>query len=250
MGKVYGYVRVSTEEQMVDPQTAAIMRYFECNLAPKGLVFGEIITEQGVSGGVPLMSRPQGSRLQLLLGKGDALVFSKLDRGFRDTLDAMQTIRRLTEDGVQVHALDLPVHDLSVGVGWLLLMVIAWAAEWERRRIGERMRDSNRVRKAQGRPTSGMPPLGFRIVGPRGNKRLVPCEYTRQLMSKLVEWQRQGWTQERIYFHCLEYRVKTVHGKEIQFRMIPRYIRAELRLRATEAARVAKEKEKQDNESL
>jgi DNA invertase Pin-like site-specific DNA recombinase len=93
-------------------------------------------------------------------------VVAKLDRLSRSLVDFAGLLAEAQAKRFNVVALDLGV-DLSTPSGEFLASVMASAAQWERRIIGQRTKDALAVRKAQGvklgRPRSIPPVLRERI---------------------------------------------------------------------------------------
>ncbi len=117
--------------------------------------------DEGVSGGVCAMERPAFRNLvENKLEKGDTLVIAKLDRLGRDNIDVQQVVQMLTDKGIKLFILDLPVADLSSPEGKLMLQMFATFAEFEKNRISERIRDKlkqlKQEGKALGRPTKNV----------------------------------------------------------------------------------------------
>jgi DNA invertase Pin-like site-specific DNA recombinase len=150
--RIFSYCRVSTTEQTTENQILAIrQRGYEVNDA-------RIISET-VSGSVEAMKREKFKMLiNHQLERGDMLVVLKLDRLGRDNIDVQNTINLLTDKGIKVVCLDLPVADLSSAEGKLMLQMFSAFAEFERNRIRERTREGLERVKAQGkklgRPTA------------------------------------------------------------------------------------------------
>ena len=88
------------------------------------------------------------------LGSGEAqvLVVSKLDRLSRSLLDFAGLMGRAQSEGWNLVALDLGI-DLSTPGGEFLASVMASAAQWERRIIGQRTKEALAVKRASGCPT-------------------------------------------------------------------------------------------------
>ena len=82
---------------------------------------------------------------------GDMLVVLKLDRLGRDNIDVQNTINFLTDKGIKVVCLDLPVADLWSAEGKLMLQMFSAFAEFERNRIRERTKEGIERAKAQGK---------------------------------------------------------------------------------------------------
>ena len=132
MSRTFAYCRVSTKEQDLKTQVLEIKnRGYDIPVS-------RLIAET-ISGGVNAMERPAfKSMVKHSLESGDTLVVLKLDRLGRDNIDVQQTIQMLTDNGVKVVSLDLPVQDLSSPEGKLMLQMFAAFAEFEKGRIRER----------------------------------------------------------------------------------------------------------------
>ncbi|MGO4441472.1 recombinase family protein [Rhizobium sp. RAF56] len=92
MTKTILYARVSTSDQTVAHQRA--------QAEAKGYAFDAVVTDDGVSGKVPLKERPQGKRLFDVLRRGDTLVVRWVDRLGRDYNDVTDTIRHFMREGI------------------------------------------------------------------------------------------------------------------------------------------------------
>ena len=155
--RVVGYVRVSTAEQGVrgvglETQRRAIRA--ECHRRGWELVR----IEQDVLSGRS-MNRP-GLQVALAAcrsGEVTGVVVAKLDRLSRSLVDFATLLADAQSKGFNVVALDLGV-DLSTPAGEFLASVMASAAQWERRIIGQRTRDALAVKKSEG-VRLGRPPL-------------------------------------------------------------------------------------------
>lgn len=119
------YFRVSTTDQSIESQRAAM-----------GGGFDREFSDEGVSGATPAKDRKGFAALLDFIREGDTLHVYAVDRLGRDALDVQATVRQLLTKGVEVH-----VHGLGViakGVGELILAVLAQVADMERQRIIER----------------------------------------------------------------------------------------------------------------
>lgn len=143
--RIFSYCRVSTTEQTTENQILAIrQKGYEVNDS-------RVISET-VSGSVEAMKRNKFNMLiNHQLESGDMLVVLKLDRLGRDNIDVQNTINLLTEKGIKVVCLDLPVADLSSAEGKLMLQMFSAFAEFERNRIRERTKEGLERAKAQGK---------------------------------------------------------------------------------------------------
>lgn len=169
---VYAYVRVSTTRQAEEGESLdAQERKLEGYSLQKSWDMAKIYRDEGVSGSVPLDRRPAGQLLLAGLVRGDVVVSTRLDRMFRSALDALQTIRDLNERGVDLHLLDLGGSVVRDGIARLFFTMVSAFAEFERERIGERIRDIKEDQRKRGRFLGGTRPLGYQVAADGG---LVP----------------------------------------------------------------------------
>ncbi len=145
------YYRVSTGDQSIEAQRAAL-----------GGSFDQEFADEGVSGGIPAAQRRGFGDLLSKIRSGDTLYVYAVDRLGRDALDVQATVRHLIEQGVTVH-----VHGLGPigrGVGELILAVLAQIADMERQRIADRTRAGREAARAAleatGRTHRGATSLG------------------------------------------------------------------------------------------
>ncbi|QQX81685.1 recombinase family protein [Shewanella sp. KX20019] len=143
--RIFSYCRVSTTEQTTENQILAIRQ--------KGYEVNDARTiSETVSGSVEAMKREKFKMLiNHQMERGDMLVVLKLDRLGRDNIDVQNTINLLTDKGIKVACLDLPVADLSSAEGKLMLQMFSAFAEFERNRIRERTKEGLERAKAQGK---------------------------------------------------------------------------------------------------
>jgi Enterobacteriaceae phage serine recombinase len=139
MGTTWGYARVSTEDQELGLQVAA--------LREAGVPESHIVREK--ASGKAGSDRPLYAALLARLQDGDRLVVWKVDRLGRSTLDALQTARDLDERGVGIVITTLGV-DLKTPAGRLVFGVMAQIAEFERELIRERVKAGMADAKARG----------------------------------------------------------------------------------------------------
>jgi DNA invertase Pin-like site-specific DNA recombinase len=164
--KVVGYVRVSTDEQGLngaglDAQRAAIEA--ECERRGWKLVRIEEDVLSGRSLNRPGLQRAIDSCQD---GSVAGVLVAKLDRPSRSLIDFAGLLEQARREGWNLVALDLGV-DLSSPSGEFLASVMASAAQWERRIIGQRTKEALAVKKALGvrlgRPASIPEKLAKRI---------------------------------------------------------------------------------------
>lgn len=252
MPNVFTYGRVSTVRQAergdsLDAQEAEMLRVYDYEYKPKGYGLGASVRDAAESGGKPLLNRPNGMRLNTMIEAGDVVIFAKLDRGFRDTRDALNTVDNWTHRGVIVRMLDLKL-DTSDHFGKLLLTVMSAFAEFERQRIRERQKDfwrHRRKRRREGDKTaiaSPKPPYGFMVVTRRGRKWWEVNQEQRNLGAAVVRWHdEKHMSFEQILRHLQANQIGYHDGKgrliiwKHRNRIIDNY-HAEKRLRCQETA--------------
>jgi putative DNA-invertase from lambdoid prophage Rac len=167
---VYAYARVSTVQQAndgdsLDAQVKQVLGY--ASSRGMELLEKDVFVERGVSGGQEFNSRPEGARLLASLGSGDIVIFPKLDRGFRNTRDALNVLHTLKEKGVSVHSIDLGGDVTGNGVGAIIFTILSAFATFERERIASRISEVKQMRRAQGYFVGGRRGFGFDVVDGR-----------------------------------------------------------------------------------
>lgn len=190
---LYGVCRISVdtrESVSIETQQSTIRAYCDQRFG-RGAIVTWII-DRGVSGSVPILSRPAGSALAQVR-RGDHVIVSKLDRAFRSMSDGAATIDRLERQGVGLHAIDLQL-DTSSPVGRVVMHVMIAFAQLERERIGERRRDANRLRRESGLPWASQPPVGWRHVRIDGVRYFQPVAAERRLARRLLKLWQAGYS--------------------------------------------------------
>jgi DNA invertase Pin-like site-specific DNA recombinase len=191
--RVLGYVRVSTDEQAEDGQSLAVQqRQLEGWAMQRDVTLEGVRVEAGVSGAIPFSERPEGGKLWAELVRGDVLVASKLDRVFRSASDCLNVVQTLKDHGVSLFLLDLNggADDVSGnGIARLFLTIVAAFAEFERDRIGERIRATKRAQKARGEYLGGKAPFGFTYDASR---KLVPIPEQQRAIQRMRELRAEG----------------------------------------------------------
>ncbi len=137
--RLIGYARVSTVEQSLDLQIAAL----------QAAGCSKIISDQGLSGAD--FHRPGLRKALRQLQGGDMLVVWRLDRLGRSLIDLIETVNRLSRRGCEFRSLTESIDTASSG-GRLLFHVMGAMAEFERSIISERTKagmEAARVRGSQ-----------------------------------------------------------------------------------------------------
>lgn len=141
---VYAYTRVSkadSENGTTDNQIHLIRSQLDIDM-----VFSDV----NISGSMPFIERPEAKKLLNCLSKGDTVVIAKLDRGFRDTADCLNTVNLLKKKKVFLKVLDISL-DLSSPIGEMILTIMASVATFERKRIAERIKDGFSAGRSKGK---------------------------------------------------------------------------------------------------
>lgn len=167
------YVRVSSEKQVesglgFEDQKERLAGY--CAL--RGLEMVELVTDAGESAGKPLSGRPGGRRLLALVKsrKVGSVVILKLDRAFRNTVDALITVKAWEAQGVALHVADMGGMAIDTGsaVGELFLTMLAGFATFERALTAERTTAALAQKARSGNMRlGGEAPYGWRYAGDR-----------------------------------------------------------------------------------
>lgn len=206
-----GYIRVSTLDQAREgvslaAQEERIRAY--CKMS--GLHLVKVVREEGVSASIPLAERPGGKKLlESIKGGAGHVVALKLDRLFRDAVDALTQTKTWDREGVTLHLVDLGGSSMntSSATGRLFLTLLAAMAEWERNMIGERTSLALAHKKSRGEPV-GRTPFGFRIVG-RG---LFPVPDEQAIVEEIRRQRASGLTLREIAAQLEETGVPTQRG--------------------------------------
>ena len=143
----YAYARVSTKDQNEARQIAA----FEENGIARDSVF--VDHESGKD-----FNRKAYKRLRRTLRKGDLLVVQSLDRFGRDYDGILEEWRYLTKKKcVDIKVLNMPILDTTQGMGLvgrfigdIVLQLLSFVAETERKNIKERQAQGIALAKARG----------------------------------------------------------------------------------------------------
>jgi DNA invertase Pin-like site-specific DNA recombinase len=144
---VYGYMRVSTNEQADSGAGMAAQRDAITREAENRGWEVEFVEDGGYSGGS--LDRPGISALIPRLRRGDTLVVAKLDRLSRSLVDAVGLLELSQKRGWTLVALDLNV-DTSTPTGRLVASVMGAVGAWERDVIRARTKDAMAAKKRAG----------------------------------------------------------------------------------------------------
>lgn len=177
-----GYIRVSTDEQADEDHAAGLEAQrsaIRAECGRRGWRLVAIEEDAGISG-LSMRLRPALQRaLDCVEGGGASIMcVAKLDRLSRSLIDAAGLLARAQRRGWQLVVLDLGL-DLTTAAGELVAHVVASAAQYERRMIGQRTRDALAVKRAQGvrlgRPRTIPEDVAARIAALRAAGQSLPA---------------------------------------------------------------------------
>lgn len=190
---IYGYTRVSTNEQATEGQSLEsqermIQGYAQMKWAKVDEPVIHFFSDAGVSGSVPLSERPDGQALLEKVATGDHIIVSKLDRMFRSSVDALNTLEVLKNRGVSLHMIDLGGDVCGNGISKLVFTILSAVAESERVRISERIKDAMANKRANGEYLGGRKPFGYEVV----DGKLVENDHEQALIRGMINLHMQG----------------------------------------------------------
>lgn len=164
---VFGYARVSTEQQNLNRQIDALKKY-GCDL-----IFNEKMT--GTK-----KERPELSKMIDRMTEGDTVVIESLSRLGRSTKDLIELTELFQSKGVHLISLKEAI-DTSTSTGKLLFTLMSAIAQFERDVIADRTREGLRSARARGR-TGGRPKADADAV-----KKAIKLYNTKQYSIKEIE---------------------------------------------------------------
>lgn len=147
-GSVYGYARVSSREQNLDRQLAALEAF--------GVERVNVYADKASGKD---FERPAWRELSELLAEGDVLVVKSIDRFGRNYEEIIEEWRRITKRcGAAVVVLDMPLLDTrrergditGVLIADIVLQLLSYVAQVERESIRQRQAEGIAAAKARG----------------------------------------------------------------------------------------------------
>jgi DNA invertase Pin-like site-specific DNA recombinase len=134
---IYGYARVSTEGQTLAAQEAALRE------AGAAKVYSEKVS--GI-----VTDRAALKKALRVLGEGDVLLVTRLDRLARSTRDLLNVLDAIGKAGAGFRSLADAWADTTTAHGRLMLTVLGGLAEFERELIRARTSEGRKRAKARG----------------------------------------------------------------------------------------------------
>lgn len=174
---IYGYLRVSSDEQDVNSQKQGVEQFAK----EKGWAIEQYITDEGVSGGKDPDKRNLGPLLKKLQ-KDDVVICSEISRLGRDLYMVMDILHFCMDKGCVIHT----VKDrFTLGddiQSKVLAFAFGLAAEIERQMIRQRTREGLKLRMKMG-------VLLGRPIGRTNSDEAQKFGAWKDQLRQMVEWQ-------------------------------------------------------------
>ncbi len=180
---IYGYLRVSSDEQDVNSQKQGVVKFAEEHNMP----IDKFITDEGVSGGKDPDKRNLGPLLKLI-NEGDVIICSEISRLGRDLYMVMDILHFCMERKAVIYT----VKDKFVLGDDIQSKVLAFAfglsAEIERQMIRQRTKEGLRLRVK----------MGVLVGRPIGIPTEEPLKLDEKQKALLIEQYKWGVPERRL----------------------------------------------------
>ena len=137
MAKTFGYARVTTADQDLSIQEATL------RAAGCGVTFSEKAT------GTNTDARPELAKVLAVLGAGDTLIITRVDRLARSMRDLQNIVHAIKAAGAHLKATEQPI-DTSTAAGKAFFDMLGVFAEFETNLRKERQTEGIQAAKANG----------------------------------------------------------------------------------------------------
>ena len=206
--KNIGYIRNSrlTQENSVETQTKLITDFCKTN----NITLDEIIVDEGISGSGEKTDKRDGynSVLDMIKdGELDTLIVISISRWGRNLGEIYNSVQLMEKKGVKFLSIKENVDTSSV-YGRFTLSLLGSLYEMELELIKERVRDTLKVKKENGKVYSPTP-YGFDRVG----DDLVKNKKEKRLLNKMFRLKDSGLSYGKICNYLKRNRHKTKNGK-------------------------------------
>jgi site-specific DNA recombinase len=211
------YTRYSTDKQS-EMSTADQVRLCQarCDLLSVDVV--AIHSDEGVSGALPVASRPAGKKLlaDALAKRFDLLVIESFDRAFRDLVEQEQIVRRFEFRDIRIIAITDGYDSgssTSKTMRKIPRIIRGLANEMQLDDIGIKTHRGLSGKATSGHHTGGMS-FGYKSVQNGTGKTLEVVESQAQTVRQIFEWYgRENWSVEKIAHRLNELRKESPRGK-------------------------------------
>jgi len=217
VNNIYGYIRVSSEQQVkdgssLDEQKKSIEEFVANKYG--GRKVDQFFTDAGISGMKPLLERPGSRELTDTMDANDVIVATKLDRIARSPLEMINMIPTLEDTGITLYFCDmfgdiplvLPKEkektgleakmDLTRMANNQLVTMLAWFAGMEKEMIMSRLNGGKLVYAERGYSIGGKTPFGYKKAydqsGSRRRTKLVPIPEEQEVLKHIYALRAKG----------------------------------------------------------
>ena len=209
----YGYVRVSTDEQVAEgislrTQRARIRAYAKAH----GWELRRIYADEGLSGRT--MERPGLQKMLKEVGgeRGEAVIVYRLSRLSRNTRDLLLMSEEMFAEG-NTHLVSITEHiDTETVLGKFFLTIMGALAQMERELISERTRATLQYKRERGE-ILGSIPFGYKESA-RGDDKVVQDRKQMAVVRRIAKMRKEGVSYGKIADALNEDGVPTKRGRK------------------------------------
>ena len=191
--KIYAYGRASTEKQAI---TEDAQRY-NCAKAiadQYGTDDFQWLYDEATSGTTELLERPQGRLLWYGTEPGDVIVFSRLDRMFRNGSDGLKTLEMMQAKGVDLRLASMMGVDFMRAESTMVWYSMLGVSVTERLLIATRTSEAIQSLKRSGKRYGRHCPIGWK----RWRDTFEPDMEERKQVEDLFRMREKGMSLRKI----------------------------------------------------
>jgi DNA invertase Pin-like site-specific DNA recombinase len=190
---IYGYKRVSTDEQVkgtsLQTQKTMIEGVAKSNLLDENAIVW--LEEKGISGGKKFFERPAIEDIEF--EKGDIIIVAALDRFNRDVVDCLTTVKEFKKQGISLiingHG---DVTDDTNIFSTFMMQIMAVFAEFEKVKIKERQKRGIAEKRDRGGFLGGKTPWGCYKIGTGQKSVLQEKPERRKAIEAMIRLRSEG----------------------------------------------------------
>ncbi len=243
VNNVYGYIRVSTQEQVksgvsLRQQQDAISAFAKEKYNREVTKF---FIDDGVSGTKPILEREGSRELTDVIDRNDVVVATRLDRLSRNANDLLGIIPNLEEVGITLYFCEqfgeVPIvyprpedakglhhrFDMNDMANKIMLMVLSAVAEIEHATIADRFAEGKCDWASRGYFIGGSVPYGFRVIeeehGNKTRKLLDPIPEEQEIIKTIHALRARNKKEKAI-----SKEVHALHGVELSWQKIKKIL--------------------------